>query len=87
MMDGSCRVSSGVYGIHATKQATSEKREEKKIERGNGSSRMDDASHRTLTQISWRAPHTYMCLGVTVFDWAINHGGAIDQPLSRKASG
>jgi hypothetical protein len=52
MMDGSCRVSSGVYGIHATKQATSEKREEKKIERGNGSSRMDDASHRTLTQIS-----------------------------------
>jgi hypothetical protein len=59
-MDGSCRVSSGVYWIHATKQATSEKREEKKIERGNGSSRMDDASHRTLTQISWRAPHTYM---------------------------
>jgi len=52
MVRGSRRVSKGVCGIHATEQATSEKREEKKIERGNGSSRMDDASDRTLTQIS-----------------------------------
>ena len=52
MVDGSSQVSKGAHGMHATKQATREKREEKKIERGNGSSRIDDASHRTLTQIS-----------------------------------
>lgn len=52
----------GVDGIHATKQAVSEKRKEKKIERGNASSRMDDASHRTLTQSPEGPPHTYICL-------------------------
>jgi hypothetical protein len=38
------------------------KREEKKIERGNGSSRMDDASDRTLTHILKGAAHSTCAL-------------------------
>lgn len=60
------------------------KREEKKIERGNGSSRMDDASDRTLTHILYSEGRRTLGDCFLIEPWWSHRRSAASAPVAEK---